>query len=200
MGMRLCLLTGFLAAAFTVFGQTSVPAANTVTATVSTVRSASAGTATFQVQILDASLNASVDSAIALGASSGASAANLAGVSASISQGLIVSRYDFNMVVPASEYAGTRDKLLAAQRGLAASNSQAIGWTVSYSVSDSELAGGLEAVLPGLLERARKQADTLAGAIGRSVDQVVNLGVPSLSNSGLQVFATVSVTYGLKPL
>jgi len=83
---------------------------------------------------------------------------------------------------------------------LAASNRQAIGWTVSYSVSDSELAGGLEAVLPGLLERARKQADTLTGAIGRSVDQVLNVGVPSLSNSGLQVFATVSVTCSLKPL
>lgn len=200
MGMRLRFLVGLFAATVTVFGQTAVPAPNTVTATVSSVRSTSAGTATFQVQILDASLNASVDSAIALGASSGATAANLVGVSASISQGLIVSRYDFNVVVPASDYAATRDKLIAAQRGLATSNSQAIGWTVSYNVSDSELASSLEALLPGLIERARKQADTLAAAIGRTVDQVSGVGVPSLSYSGLQVFATVAVTYSLKPL
>lgn len=115
--MHNCCLTGLLCAAFTVFGKTSVAAANTVTATVSTVRSASAWTATFQIQILDASLTASVDSALALGASSGATAANLAGVSVSISQGLFVSRYDFEVVVPVSEYASTRDKLLAAQRG-----------------------------------------------------------------------------------
>ena len=200
MGMRICLLVGLLSAALTVMGQTAVPLPNTVTATVSTVRSASAGTAMFQVQILDASLGSSVDGAIALGASAGVSAATLAGVSVSISQGLVITQYDFNVVVPASEYGATRDKLLAAQRGLATSNSQAIGWTVSYSVSESELAGALEAVLPGLLERARKQADMLAAAIGRTVDQVSAVGVPSLSNSGLQVFATVAVTYSLKPL
>ena len=184
MGMRIWFLGGLFAAALSVLGQSPAPLPNTVTATVSTVRSASAGTATFQVQILDASLNTSVDSAIALGATSGATAANLAGVSVSISQGLVVSRYDFNVVVPASEYGATRDKLLAAQRGLATSNSQAIGWTVSYSVSESELAGALEAVLPGLLERARKQADTLAAAIGRTVDQVSAVGVSVLSSGG----------------
>jgi hypothetical protein len=102
---------------------------------VSTTRAATAGTATFQIQVIDASLNANLDAAIAIGASSGASTANLAGVSASISQGFVVSRFDFNVTVPAAECAATRDKLIAAQRALATSSSQAIGWTVSYNWS-----------------------------------------------------------------
>lgn len=180
--------------AVSLFAQTP----NTASATVSTTRSASTGTATFQIQVLDASLNANLDAAIAIVASSGASTANLAEVSASVSQGFVVSRFDFNVTVPASEYAATRDKLIAAQRALANSSSQAKAWTVSYTVSDEALASALQQALPGLLERARAQADALAAAIGRSVDKVANLGVPVLSNSGLGVFISLTATYSLQ--
>src|SRR5262245_64807544 len=103
---------------------------NTVSATVSTIQQAAAGTATFQVQFFDANTNTSVDTALGVLGGAGATATNLSGISVSLSQsGFVITQYDFLINVPAADYAATRDKLIAAQRTLATSNTQAVGWS-----------------------------------------------------------------------
>jgi uncharacterized protein YggE len=171
---------------------------NTVSTTVSVNRLVTAGTATFDVQFLDASLNSTLDSALTLLSGAGASAANLVGVSVRLDQGFVVTQYDFSIVAGASEYTAVRDKLIAALRALGNSNTQAIGWNVTYSVTDEEAARTLEQALPGLLERAKTQATVLATAMGARLGKVSSIATPSLVRNGLSVAVTAAVTYLLE--
>ncbi len=168
---------------------------NTVSTTVSTNRNVTAGTATFEVQFLDASLNSSLDTALAVVGSTGASATNLVSVSVSLNQGFVVTQYDFAITIAAGDFIGTRDKLIAVQRALASSNTQAIGWSTTYSVSDEETAKSLEQALPSLLDRAKVQAAVLATAMGAKLGKVSSISTPSLVRDGLRVSVTAVVTY-----
>jgi hypothetical protein len=188
------LLVGLLLLVGALVGQTP----NTVTTSVSATRTATAATAVFEIQVLDATSNSNLDGAIAIAAGAGASAANLRGVSVSVNQGFVITQYNFTVLVPAAEFAATRDKLIAATRALANNNNQALGWSVTYSVSDDDLNNALQQALPQLLERAKRQADGLAVAMGRTVDKLASVAVPSLNNEGLQVFLTVAATYSLQ--
>ena len=168
---------------------------NTVSVTVSTPQPVTLGTATFRAQFLDASLNSTLDSALGVLGSSGAAAANLSGVSVSINQGFVVTQYDFAIIVPAAQFAATRDKLLAAQRAIANVNSQAIGWTSSYSATDEDAAKTLEQAMPNLLSQAKQQAGVLAGAMGAKLGNIVAMSTPALVNSGLNLVVSATVTY-----
>lgn len=187
-----------LVSLFLVVGAVVGQTPNTVTTSVSATRTATAATAVFEIQVLDATLNSNLDGAIAIAAGGGASAANLRGVSVSVNQGFVITQYNFTVSVPAAEFAATRDKLIAATRALANNNNQALGWSVTYNVSDDDLNNALQQALPQLLERAKRQADGLAAAMGRTVDKVASVAVPALSNEGLQVFLTVAATYSLQ--
>jgi hypothetical protein len=171
---------------------------NTVSVTVSTPQPVTLGTATFRAQFLDASLNSTLDSALGVLGSSGAAAANLSGVSVSINQGFVVTQYDFAIIVPAAQFAATRDKLLAAQRAIANVNSQAIGWTSSYSATDEDAAKTLEQAMPNLLSQAKQQAGVLAGAMGAKLGNIVAMSTPALVNSGLSLVVSATVTYSVQ--
>ena len=171
---------------------------NTVSVTVSTPQPVTLGTATFRAQFLDASLNSTLDSALGVLGSSGAAAANLSGVSVSINQGFVVTQYDFAIIVPAAQFAATRDKLLAAQRAIANVNSQAIGWTSSYSATDEDAAKTLEQAMPNLLSQAKQQAGVLAGAMGAKLGNIVAMSAPAPVNSGLTLVVSATVTYSVQ--
>ena len=170
---------------------------NTVSATASLTRAVTGGTATFQIQVLDTSLSASVDTAVRIGSAGGASADNLADVQVSLNQGFIVSQYTFSVKVAAADFASTRDRLLAAQRSLSSSSTQFLSWSVDYNVTDDDQAAALQAALPALLDRSRKQADALAAAMGRTVDKIVSLSTPAVVQNGLQLGLSLSATYSL---
>jgi len=185
--MRFLLLLTLLSSAW---GQQ----VNTVTASVSTSVPATVGTATFTVQFLDASLASSVDSALNVLSNAGINSSHLSGVSVSLSQGFVITQYDFVLPVPSSEYAATRDRLIAAQRALANVQTQALSWSTSYSATEEAIAKALETALPGLLEKARRQADVLAAAIGVKATAVQSLS-PSVSPNGLNLTISLFVSY-----
>ena len=196
--MRLSI---FLAAAsfFTnSFGLLAQQQPNTVSVTVSTTQPVTLGTATFRAQLLDASLNSTLDTALGVLGGSGAAAANLSGISVSINQGFVVTQYDFAIIVPAAQFAATRDKLLAAQRAIANVNTQAIGWTSSYNAADEDAAKLLEQAMPNLLSQAKQQAGVLAGAMGAKLGNIVAMSTPALFNSGLTLAVSATVTYSVQ--
>lgn len=168
------------------------PQPNTVSAAVSTTQVLSGGAASFRVQFLDASLGSTIDTALGVVGGSGASAANLTGVSVSISQGFVVTQYDFLISVPADQFAATRDKLIAAQRAIANVNTQAVSWNTSYAVSEEVANRALEQAMPNLLNQARQQAGILAAAMGARLGDIVAMSAPAISTASLN--ATVSVT------
>jgi hypothetical protein len=168
---------------------------NTVTATVSTTRNVSAGTATFRIQFLDTNLSSVVDTPLNLMQDLGLTPANLTGVSISISQGFVITQYDFTLSVPAAQFGATRDRLLTIQRGLQTSASQAVGWTTTYAASTEETASALAQVLPSLLEQARQRAELLATSMGRTLGQVQTLSAPAVTSTGLSLQIGLTVTY-----
>ena len=178
------------------FAQQSQP--NTVSATVSTMQPVTLGTATFRAQFLDASLNSTLDTALGVLGASGATAANLSGVSVSINQGFVITQYDFAIMVPVAQFAATRDRLLAAQRAIATVNTQAIGWTSSYNATDEDAAKLLEQAMPNLLGQAKQQAGVLAGAMGAKLGNIVAISTPALVNSGLNLLVSATVTYSVQ--
>ena len=174
------------------------PQPNTVTATVSTTQPVTLGTATFRAQFLDASLNSTLDTALGVLGGSGATAANLSGVSVSINQGFVITQYDFAIIVPVAQFAATRDKLLAAQRAIANVNTQAIGWTSSYNATDEDAAKVLELAMPNLLSQAKQQAGVLAGAMSAKLGNIVAISTPALVNLGLNLVVSATVTYSVQ--
>lgn len=190
--MRLALI--LLAA--TAFGQ--IP--NTVTASASVTQPVSAGTATFSIQFVDISTASTVDSAAGVLASTGVSAANVTGVSVSIDQGFILTQYDFTLRVPAGEFAGTRDKLVAVQRSLATSSTQGLGWSTAYEASADDKTLVFEAALPGLLEKARARAEILARGMNATLGSIVSLSAPDTIVNGLNTTVSISATYSVTPV
>jgi hypothetical protein len=168
---------------------------NTVTASVSSTLTAAGGTAVFRVQFLDAAASSTVETAANAVGSTGASAANLASVNVALSQGVVVTQYDFLVRVPASEYAGRRDALIALQRSLQNSTSQALGWEVNYEVTDAEIARVKKEATSGLLERAREDAEALAAAMGKTLGTLSTLVAPAVTRTDLQLQVTLSATY-----
>jgi len=169
----------------------------TVTATVNTVQALSAGTANFRIQFVDASLTSSVDTALAALSNTGAAVTNLSGISVSISQGFVVTQYDFLVPVPLAQFAAARDRLIAIQRSLVNSNTQALGWSTSFTAGDEERTRALEQALPALLAQARAQAAVLAAAVGGKTGAVQSL-TPDIIVSGLNVTLNLAVTFQLE--
>lgn len=171
---------------------------NTVSATVSTTQVLTAASASFRIQFLDASLNSTVDNAVGVLGGAGASAANLAGVSVSISQGFVVTQYDFLVVVPADQFVATRDRLIAAQRAVANVNTQAVSWSTSYSVSEEVANKALEQVMPNLLNQARQQGSVLAAAMGARLGDIVAMSSPAIATNSLNAVVTVTATFAVR--
>jgi len=172
---------------------------NTVTANVSVTQSISAGTAVFQIQLLEATLASNVDSALAVLTPVGVTAAHLNGVNVSISQGFIITTYDFRVPVPAAELGATRDKLIAVQRNLANSQTQGISWSSTLTPTDEQLASALERAMPALMERARQRAALLAQAMNATLGNVVQLSAPAISPDGPTVTVSLTATFAVTP-
>ncbi|MCC6539012.1 MAG: hypothetical protein IT162_15780 [Bryobacterales bacterium] len=198
--MRIVLLAFVLAAAcFSPLAAQTTPTPNTVTVTVSNIQAAAAGTAAFRVQFLDANLNSSVDTALGVLSDTGASTANQTGTSVTLSQqGFVITQYDFAVNVPVDQFAGTRDKLIAAQRAIANVNTQAISWDTTYQPTPAEQAKALETALPGLLEQAAKQAAPLAAAMGGKTGKIVAMAAPAIVPAGLGLTVSATVTYAVE--
>lgn len=191
--MRILILSAFLLVP--AFSQQP----NTVSATVSTNQTVAAASATFRVQFVDASLNSSLDTALGVVGGAGASTANLAGISVSLSQqGFVLTQYDFLITVTAGDLPATRDKLLAAQRAIANVNSQAIGWSTAYGVTDDDIAKALEQAMPNLLNQGKQQAGVLATAMGAKLGKISSISTPGISRSGVSLAVTATVTYLLE--
>ena len=167
----------------------------TVTANVSTTQNIAAGTATFQVQFLDTNLASTVDTAVGALKDTGAGVSNLTGVSVSISQGFVITQYDFTVAVPAGQFAALRDRLIAIQRSLQTANTQGLGWSTTYTASNDDTTQALQTALPGLLAQARQQAGVLASALGMTVVAVQSVSAPAITPSGLSVVIGLTVTY-----
>jgi len=191
--MRILFLAGIIWAASMGLAVAQQP--NTVTATVSTTRNVAAGTATFRIQFLDTNLSSVVDTPLNLMQDLGLTAAHLAGVSISISQGFVITQYDFALPVPAAQFGTTRDRLITVQRGLQTSTTQAVGWTTAYSASAEETAAALEQALPALLEQARRRAELVAASIGMTLGAVQSASAPAVTASGLSLQIGLTVTY-----
>ena len=187
-----------LAGAF-LLGAQAPPAVNTVSATVSATQPVTAGTATFQVQFLDATLASTVDNALGVLGTAGAATSNLTDISVSLSQGFVVTQYNFAIVVPASQFTATRDRLIAAQRTLANVNTQAMGWSSSYKASDEDAAKVLELALPNLINQAKVQAGVLAAAMNAKLGNIVSMSAPAVVNSGLNLVVSATVTFAVTP-
>jgi hypothetical protein len=187
----------FLCTALVIAGAYSLPAQQppTITVSVSANQPVNAGRATFRIQFLDANLGSTVDTPLAVLKDTGVTASNLDGVSVSISQGFVVTQYDFTLPVPAAEFSTLRDRLVNIQR--AVPTSQAVGWTSSYSGSDDDAALALETALPGLLAKARQRAGVLAAAVGMTLGSVQSASTPTVSNSGLNLTIGLTVTYNV---
>ena len=168
---------------------------NTVTVNVSTTQPVAAGTASFAIQFAETNLASTVDSALGVMGNAGVTASNLTGISVSISQGFIVTQYDFTLAVPASQFSAARDKLIAVQRNLVNSNTQFIGWTTSYAASDEDTANALQQALPGLLAQAKLQAGALAAAISLNLGAVQSVTAPTISKNTLTLGIGLTVTY-----
>ena len=167
----------------------------TVIANVAVIQPVSAGTATFSVQFLDANASSTLDTALGVLKDTGVAASHLTAISVSVSQGFIVTQYDFTYAVPAAEFTSTRDKLIAAQRSLQSVTTQGLGWTTAYSATAEDKKGALQQALPDLLARAREQAEVLASAIGLHVGTVQSVAAPAITESGLSLSVGLSVTY-----
>ena len=170
---------------------------NTVTANVSVIQNISAGTALFRVQLVEASLTSTVDSALAALATAGVAASHLAGVSVAISQGFVITTYDFRVPVPGAEFPAMRDKLITVQRNLANSQTQGIGWSSSQTNTDEQLAAALQQAMPSLLEKARQRATLLAQAMNATLGAVVQLSAPAISPDGPTVTVSLSATFAV---
>ena len=172
---------------------------NTVTANVSVIQTVSAGTALFRVQLVEASLTSTVDSALAALAPAGVAASHLAGVSVAISQGFVITTYDFRVPVPGAEFPAMRDKLITVQRNLANSQTQGIGWSSSQTNTDEQLAAALQQAMPSLLEKARQRATLLAQAMNATLGAIIQLSAPAISPDGPTVTVSLSATFAVTP-
>ena len=172
---------------------------NTVTASVAVTQAITAGTALFRVQLVEATLTSNIDSALAVLAPTGISASQLNGVNVEISQGFIVSTYDFRVPVPAAEFAATRDKLITVQRALANSKTQGIGWSSTQTPTDEQLAAALREAMPSLMEKARQRANFLAQAMNATLGAVVQLSAPAVAPDGPIVTVSLTATYAVTP-
>jgi len=171
---------------------------NTVTATVSTTQPAPAGTANLRIQFFDANLASTIDAALGVLGGVGVTAANLTGISVSISQGFVITQYDFLLPVPAAEFAAARDRLISAQRNLATSTSQGLTWSSTVAASDEEITRALQQAMPRLVAQARAQAAVLAAAVEKSAGDVISIATPAVTNSGLNLVIGLTVTYALQ--
>ncbi|MFN0169812.1 MAG: hypothetical protein ACKV22_25600 [Bryobacteraceae bacterium] len=194
--MRLRVLTAAVLAAVCIASAQQLP--NTVSASVSTILPASTGTATFSIQFVDANLASTVDTALGVLSDSGAATSNLTGISVSISQGFILTQYEFAVPVPASQFSTTRDRLIAIQRSLQNSATQGLGWTTAYTANADDRLRALQQALPSLLEKARQQAEVLAAGISRTLGPVRSVSAPEITSSGLSLFVGTTVTYDLQ--
>ena len=172
---------------------------NTVTASVAVTQAITAGTALFRVQLVEATLTSNIDSALAVLAPTGISASQLNGVNVEISQGFVVSTYDFRVPVPAAEFAATRDKLITVQRNLANSQTQGIGWSSTQTPTDEQLAAALREAMPSLMEKARQRANFLAQAMNATLGAVVQLSAPAVAPDGPIVTVSLTATFAVTP-
>jgi len=172
---------------------------NTVTASVAVTQNIPAGTALFRVQLVETSISSTVDSALAALTPAGISASQLASVSVEISQGFLLTTYDFRVPVPAGEFASTRDKLITVQRNLTTSQTQGIGWSSSQSNTDEQLTAALQQAIPGLMEKVRQRAEILAVAMNATLGAVVQLSAPAVSPDGPTVTVSLSATFAVTP-
>jgi hypothetical protein len=190
------LLFGF----FLAMGLAAQQQPNTVTASVSITKTVNAGTAVFQIQFVDTSLTSTVDSAVGGLSTVGVASSNLTDVSVAVNQGYVVTTYTFAMPVPSGQFGATRDKLIALQRTLANSQTQAVGWSSSQIPSDDDIAGAVEQTLPDLLTRAKQRAGLLAQAMNASLGALLNLASPAVSGvAGPSVTFTLAATYAVTP-
>ena len=172
---------------------------NTVTANVSISQSITTGTAVFTVQFIDASSSSAVDSAVGVLSSAGLAASHLSDVSVALSQGYILTTYNFTLPVPAGQFTATRDKFIAIQRTLANSQTQAIGWSSSFIPTDDEVATALQQALPALMTRAKVRAASLAAAMNATLGPVVTLSAPAIAPSGASLTVSLDATYSITP-
>ena len=172
---------------------------NTVTASVAVTQAIAAGTALFRVQIVEATLSSNIDSALAVLAPTGISASQLNSVSVDISQGFLLTTYDFRVPVSTGEFTATRDKLITVQRNLANSQTQAIGWSSTQTPTDEQLAAALQQAIPSLMEKARQRANLLAQAMNATLGAVVQLSAPAVSPDGPIVTVSLTATYAVTP-
>lgn len=173
---------------------------NTVTASVSLTRPVPAATSVFVIQLAEANLASSVDTALAPLTTLGMTSANLSSVSVDISQGFIITTYNFRLAVPSTEFTATRDKLITVSRNLANSSTQGVGWSSSQTPTDADIAAALESTLPDLLDKAKTRAAVLAQAMTSTLGKVVNLSTPAVSATGPMVTFTLSATYAVAPI
>jgi hypothetical protein len=173
---------------------------NTVTANVAVTQAITAGTAVFRIQLGDATLTSNIDSALAALAPAGVSASHLNGVSVDISQGYVLTTYDFRVPVPAPEFAAMRDKLITVQRTLANSQTQGISWSSTQTPTDEQLAAALERAMPSLMEKVRQRANLLAAAMNATLGAVVQLSAPAIAPDGPTVTVSLSATYAVAPI
>ncbi len=192
--MRLILIT--LAAAASLFAQT-VP--NTVSAAATVTQVIPASTAVFDIQLVDATLTSSVDSAVATLTPAGVTAANLSSVNVAISQGFVLTTYNFRLTVGAAELGATRDKIIAIQRTLSNSQTQGLGWSTNLRPSNEDLARALELAMPELLTRAKQRAQLLAAAMNATLGAVTNLSAPAVDPAGASVTVSLTATYAVTP-
>ncbi|MBI2690071.1 MAG: SIMPL domain-containing protein [Acidobacteria bacterium] len=172
---------------------------NTVQASVSISQSITTGNAVFNIQFLDAGSATTVDSAVGALSSAGVAASQLSNVSVSISQGFVVTTYTFTTPVPAGQFTAMRDKLIAIQRTLSNSNSQALGWSTVFVPTDDEVSSALQAAMPALLNLAKQRAGTLAQAMNATLGAVVSLSAPTIVPSGPALSVSLSATYSVTP-
>lgn len=191
--MRNTLL--LLAAAAGLFAQQP----NTVTASVSHQQQITTSTAVFQIQLVDASLNSTVDSAAGVLSSVGVNSSHLTDVSVAISQGYLLTTYSFTLPVASGDFGAVRDKLLTVQRNLSNSQTQGLGWSSAQVPNDDELASALELAMPALLDKAKRKAGLLAAAMHVNLGDVVTLSAPAVTPSGATVTVALTATYAVVP-
>ena len=192
--MRTVLITILLAAGL------AAQQPNTVTANASITKTVTAGTASFQIQFFDTSLSSTVDSAVSGLSSIGVAVSQLSQVSVELNQGFIVSTYTFTLNVPAGQLGATRDKLIALQRTLSNSQSQAVSWSSSLIPSDDDIAAAVEQALPALLAQAKQRAGLLATAMNATLGGLVQLTSPAVNAlAGPSVTFSLGATYAVTP-
>lgn len=192
--MRFILIT--LALAASLFAQQQP---NTVSAAATVTQVIPASTAVFDIQLVDATLTSSVDSAVATLTPAGVTAANLSSVNVAISQGFILTTYNFRLTVGAAELGATRDKIIAIQRTLSNSQTQGLGWSTNLRPSNDDLARALELAMPELLTRAKQRAQLLAAAMNATLGAVTNLSAPAVDPAGASVTVSLTATYAVTP-